>query len=650
MAIVAGFTLVLQLLVIAPADAGTALTQVFSFAGRHGSVTTGGTLRSQSNSGNACSLNSTSTANLTGIPTSASITAAYLIWSGSGSSVDTTVTFQGSPRSADRTYTETFDPSGYNLRFFTGVDDVTSLVATTRNGTYTFGGLTVDSSSTYCDVKAVLSTWSMFVVYQDASQPNRVINLYEGLEYARGSASTATISGFVYPASGGDAKFAAVVLEGDPDLSAALGGFSEQFTFNGTVMSDSYNPAANPYNSASNVLASSTTYGLDLDSWNVSSLVAPGATSATLRVSSGADLVLVTAALLEVQSLVADLSLTKTVSNPTPTQSSTVTYTVRLTSAGPDAATGVAVTDQLPAGLTYLSHTVSQGTYSSVTGVWNVGTVNPAGSATMTITARVTATGGTSIVNTAQVSTSSIPDPDSKPGNNLPTEDDQASASITVNRPPVANPNSYTTAEDTPLNVAASGVLANDSDPDGDPITVTGYTQPANGAVTVNANGSLTYIPNPNFNGTNTFSYTIADGKGGTATTTVTVTVTPTNDPPVAVNDSRSTNEDTPVTVTVLANDSDPDGDPLTVQSITQPTNGAAVINAGGTVTYTPSPNFNGADSFTYTISDGNGSTATATVNITVNPVNDAPVALDDGYATIEDTPLDHPRPRCTGQ
>ena len=596
-----GFSLVLQLLALPPAAAGTALTQMFSFAGRHGSAATGGTLRAQPNTGDSCALNATSSATLAGIPAAATITAAYLTWSGSGGTVDTTTTFQGSSRTADRTYTEIFDPTGYNLRFFTAVDDVTSLVATTRNGTYTFGGLTVDSSSTYCNVKAVLSTWSLFVVFQDPAQPNRVINLYEGLEAARGSASTATISGFVYPATGGDAKFVATVLEGDPDLSASLGGFNEQFTFNGTIMSDSYNPAANPYNSASNVLASNTTYGLDLDSWNVNTLVAPGATSATLRISSGADLVLVTSALLQVQSLVADLSVTNTVSNPTPNQSSTVTFTVTLANAGPDAATGVSVTDQMPAGLTYLSHTTTQGTYTSGTGVWNVGTVNSGNSATMTITARAVAAGGTTVVNTAQVSASGIPDPDSKPANNVATEDDQASASITVNRPPVANPNSYSTAEDTTLTVPAPGVLGNDNDPDGNPITVTGHTQPPNGSVTVAANGSISYVPNANFHGTDTFSYTISDGKGATASTTVTITVTPQNDPPIAVNDTRTTNEDTPVTVPVLTNDSDIDGDSLTVTVVSNPPNGTAVINADNTVTYTPDPDFNGTDTFTYT-------------------------------------------------
>ena len=93
---------------------------------------------------------------------------------------------------------------------------------------------------------------------------------------------------------------------------------------------------------------------------------------------------------------------------------------------------------------------------------------------------------------------------------------------------------------------------------------------------------------------------------------------------PIASNDTATTNEDAPVTIAVLANDGDPDGDPLTVISATAP-NGTVVINANGTITYKPVKDFNGTDTITYTISDGQGGTATATVTVTVNAVNDAP-------------------------
>ncbi len=207
----------------------------------------------------------------------------------------------------------------------------------------------------------------------------------------------------------------------------------------------------------------------------------------------------------------------------------------------------------------------------------------------------------------------------------------------TVTNPaPTATNDSATTAEDTPI--PAINVLGNDTDPDGDPLTVTAASAP-NGTVTINPDGTLNYVPNANFNGTDTITYTISDGDGGTSTAAVTVTVTPVNDVPVAVDDIATTNEDQPVTIGVLGNDSDVDGDPLTVTAATSP-NGTVVINPDGTITFTPALNFNGPTTITYTISDGNGGTATATVNLTVNAVNDAPVANPSNASTAEDTPV----------
>ncbi|MBT3028836.1 MAG: tandem-95 repeat protein, partial [Candidatus Thiodiazotropha sp. (ex Ctena orbiculata)] len=157
--------------------------------------------------------------------------------------------------------------------------------------------------------------------------------------------------------------------------------------------------------------------------------------------------------------------------------------------------------------------------------------------------------------------------------------------------------------------------------------TVTTVTQGTNGSVTIDpVSGNPVYTPNPDFNGTDTFTYTVDDGNGGTDTATVTVTVGAVNDAPVAADDTIGTDEDTPVTVDVLPNDSDPDGDTLTVTSVTQGTNGAVTIDpVSGNPVYTPNPDFNGTDTFTYTIDDGNGGTDTASVTVTVNAVNDLP-------------------------
>ena len=203
-----------------------------------------------------------------------------------------------------------------------------------------------------------------------------------------------------------------------------------------------------------------------------------------------------------------------------------------------------------------------------------------------------------------------------------------------VNDAPVANDDTASTDED---NVVVVDVLDNDTDVDGDELTVVSTTQPSNGSVVINEDGTITYTPNENFNGEDTFEYTIEDEDGLQDTATVTITVNPVNDAPVANDDTASTDEDNVVTVDVLDNDTDVDGDELTVVSTTEPSNGSVVINEDGTVTYTPNENFNGEDTFEYTIEDEDGLQDTATVTITVNPVNDAPVANDDTASTDED-------------
>jgi len=192
-----------------------------------------------------------------------------------------------------------------------------------------------------------------------------------------------------------------------------------------------------------------------------------------------------------------------------------------------------------------------------------------------------------------------------------------------------------TTNEDSAVTVS---VLANDSDPDGDTLTISSFDQPGSGTVTQSVD-DLTYTPNQDFNGSESFGYTIGDGNGGTATAYVYVNVASVNDIPTANDDSLTTDEDTSISIDVLSNDTDPDSDTLTLQSFTTATDGSVQDDGSGWITYTPNPDFNDSDSFGYTIDDGNGGTSSATVNITVNSVNDFPVAVDDtGVTTNEDT------------
>ena len=193
-----------------------------------------------------------------------------------------------------------------------------------------------------------------------------------------------------------------------------------------------------------------------------------------------------------------------------------------------------------------------------------------------------------------------------------------------ANDPPVAMGDSTTTAEDTAIVIR---VLDNDSDVDGDSLSVIEVSTPSNGSVAITGAGTtVTYTPNANFHGSDLFTYKVSDGKVVTDAATVTVIVTSVNDPPVAMGDSTTTDEDRAIVIRVLDNDTDADGDALSVTAVSVPSNGrAAIRNAGATVTYTPNSSFHGSDSFTYTVSDGNGGTDTGTVNVTVTAVDDEP-------------------------
>jgi hypothetical protein len=215
-----------------------------------------------------------------------------------------------------------------------------------------------------------------------------------------------------------------------------------------------------------------------------------------------------------------------------------------------------------------------------------------------------------------------------------------ATSSVTVtvisvnDAPPVANDENYTVAEDTLLTVAAPGILGNDTDVDGDPKTALLVSGVSAGTLTFNTNGSFTYKPNTNFYGTDNFSYRATDGIAFGNLAIVTITVMPVNDVPLPLNDATNTLEDTSVTVPVLVNDGDVEGTALTITS-TSTTNGSAIIS-GTNIVFTPSTNFNGVAVFSYTVSDGTNS-ATASVTVTVIPVNDVPVAVDDAASVLED-------------
>ena len=202
-----------------------------------------------------------------------------------------------------------------------------------------------------------------------------------------------------------------------------------------------------------------------------------------------------------------------------------------------------------------------------------------------------------------------------------------------VNRAPKATMDAFSVNQDT---TTALDVLSNDTDPDGNPLKVASVTTPANGSASISA-GKVSYTPATGFVGVDTFTYTITDDKGATGAAQVTVTVLSTNRPPVAQNDAFAINQDTATALDVLANDSDPDANPLKITTVSTPAHGSASIN-GGKVTYTPVAGFVGVDSFTYTVADDKGATASAQATITVKSTNRAPIAKDDVFSVNQDT------------
>ncbi|AGL21292.1 Ig-like domain-containing protein [Actinoplanes sp. N902-109] len=322
----------------------------------------------------------------------------------------------------------------------------------------------------------------------------------------------------------------------------------------------------------------------------------------------------------------ADLSAAVTVSpgtvqrddNPAP-----VTYNLTVTNNGTDREplavarltlpAGV-TPDPLPAGCTQVDQDV----------ICSLGAIVSGASTTVTITALADKTAATDSTGTVTVSGSGI---DNTPANN------SAPAPLRVNSAPTAGADSADIATNGTATVA---VLSNDSDADNDTLSVALASPPAHGSALVNADKTITYTPAAGWAGTDTFTYTVSDGHGGATTATITVNVD--NALPIAGDDVATTGPNQAVPIFVLDNDSDPNGDPLSVSAVTQPA-GGMVTTDGTTVTFTPGPAFRGLATFSYTLSDSRGGTATGRVEVTVD--NAAPAANDDVITTPYHTDVD---------
>nr|MBA2564658.1 tandem-95 repeat protein [Gemmatimonadota bacterium] len=214
-----------------------------------------------------------------------------------------------------------------------------------------------------------------------------------------------------------------------------------------------------------------------------------------------------------------------------------------------------------------------------------------------------------------------------------------ATARVTVqvqsdNSPPEANDDVTVTSEDSPV---TTNVVGNDTDPDGDPLDVTFCSGAEKGTVSVTGSSSCTYAPAADYNGPDGYDYGVSDGRGGEDTARVSVTVSAANDPPVAVSDAASTSEDTPVTTNVIQNDTDADGDGLSVTACSGAENGSVSRASATSCTFTPAADYSGPASYGYTVSDGKGGSDAGTVSVTVGGANDPPVAVSDAASTPED-------------
>ena len=201
---------------------------------------------------------------------------------------------------------------------------------------------------------------------------------------------------------------------------------------------------------------------------------------------------------------------------------------------------------------------------------------------------------------------------------------DTQALAVTVtnaNDAPVATADSYSTTEDTPLAVAAPGVIGNDNDPDGTTPSALLVSDVVHGSLTLNADGSFSYAPSADFFGSDSFSYAANDGALDGNTVTVDLTVTPVNDDPVAADDAYTVAENSTLSISaagVLGNDTDIENDPLSAMLASGPAHGSLVLNPDGSFSYAPDADYSGMDTFSYHANDGQADSNDAMVQITV--------------------------------
>ncbi|NAS11822.1 beta strand repeat-containing protein [Poritiphilus flavus] len=288
----------------------TPLTLFNEFNGYYDYAVTGGSLRDQDNNTNSCSITTSSSNTLTStVPATATIERAYLFWVHSGATPDLDVTFEGQNVTAAYADQTSF---GSNV-FYAMIGDVTTLVSGVTNlstNTFDFTGLTIDNADPYCSSTVVVGGWTLMVFYSDDSLPAVSINLYQGFDGEQNNTQSFTLSGF-YAIGASGAKTTVLSWEGDQTLAnnelLSLTTTSGTTTLSGDGDNDG-SSTNNPFNSTifDNTVVpnvnNTTTYGLDLDTYDISALISQGESSATTNVQVGQDYVMLNAVILKVPS------------------------------------------------------------------------------------------------------------------------------------------------------------------------------------------------------------------------------------------------------------------------------------------------------------------------------------------------------------
>ena len=326
-----------------------------SFAGNISFALAGNTLRSSSNT--CAPISGGESSSTINIPIGATMKAAYLYWSGSGS-VDSTIVFNNSTLTADISHVEVFQGRNY----FSSKKDVTNLISVSSTS-HKASGVTFNGSASYCNVQSAYAGWALAVIYEHTGEPLRVINVFDGFKNFWGSELDLIPDNFVIaqnPAAKGG-KHAHITWEGDANNSQPRSNFNETLRFENNNLTGTNNPNGNQFNGYSNISGGRNTSGVDIDEYQIGSYLTAGDTSVHTTYSSGQDAVFLTAELISVPNEpVADLSIQQTgPSRFIRGENNTVNFTVY--NNGPSIATSsTEISIPLPTGLSLNSFTGNQ--------------------------------------------------------------------------------------------------------------------------------------------------------------------------------------------------------------------------------------------------------------------------------------------------